>query len=295
MSQVAAVMAWFLLVGGVNVKGFVPLQQVQVTASRATTSEITLAKLERPVGKSMYGRRVTRLSMVAEDSTKGLSSETSSGEMLSNSNSISSVTADDDVEETTESETSQEPQGKAATRTVNERLLEELAAASKKEKYGARSSMGKKLGLDSFQSTKTDAERAAGIQEAQNLNGVNPVVALAGSTFALASAGGLWILTTYLATFFALHPVTTDIYFVQRVSGLFRNIVMGLSSLASGFFGVTGLGLFLLGIRVAIGVMKGELDPTPLKKNLKDEVELPNVWDFMTNKKPGRRGQGKKK
>jgi hypothetical protein len=100
-----------------------------------------------------------------------------------------------------------------------------------------------------------------------------------------------------LATFVALNPVNTDIYFVQRVSGVFRNIVMGLSSLASGFFGVTGLGLFLLGIRVAVGVLNGELDPTPLKKTLKDkdELDLPNVWDFMTNKKPGRRGQGKKK
>jgi hypothetical protein len=289
MSQCFAVMAGFLLVGGLSVNGFVPLQQVQVTA-----------RLQRPAGEMMYGGSVTRLSMVVEDSNKGLSSETSSGEMLSNSpGSISSGATMDDVEETTESESeiSQEPQGKAATRTVNERLLEELAAASKKEKYGARSSFGKKLGLDSFQSSKTDAERAAGIQEAQNLNGVNPAVALAGSTFALAAAGGLWILTTYLATFFALHPVTTDIYFVQRVSGVFRNIVMGLSSLASGFFGVTGLGLFLLGIRVAVGVLNGELDPTPLKKTLKDkdEVDLPNVWDFMTNKKPGRRGQGKKK
>jgi hypothetical protein len=271
MSQVFAVMAWFLLVGGinVNVNGFVPLQQVQVTARRSTTD-------------------ATRLSMVVEDSKEGLSSEKSNGI------SISSTAADNDIDDYDEETTEQQPQGKAATRTVNERLLEELSAASKKEKYGARSSMGKKLGLDSFESSKTDAERAAAIKEAQNLNGVNPVVALAGSAFALGGAGGLWILTTYLATFFALHPVNTDVYFVQRVSGVFRNIVMGLSSLASGFFGVTGLGLFLLGIRVAYGVVKGELDPTPLKKSLKDEVDLPNVWDFMTNKKPGRRGQGKK-
>jgi hypothetical protein len=72
-----------------------------------------------------------------------------------------------------------------------------------------------------------------------------------------------------LATFVALNPVNTDIYFVQRVSGVFRNIVMGLSSLASGIFGVIGLGLFLLGIRVTIDVLKGELDPTPLKKETK--------------------------
>ena len=290
MNQVFAVMAWFLLVGGanVNVNGFVPLQQIRFSARRSTSNEI--ARL--PVGESISISGRTHLSMVEDDSKVGLSSEKSNGISISS-------TADDNNdydEETTNTETSQEPQGKAATRTVNERLLEELSAASKKEKYGARSPMGKKLGLDSFKSSKTDAERAAAIQEAQNLNGVNPIAALVGSTFALASAGGLWILTTYLATFFAMHPVTTDVYFVQRVSGVFRNIVMGLSSLASGFFGVTGLGLFLLGIRVAYGVLTGELDPAPLRKSLKeDAVALPNVWDFMTNKKPGRRGQGKKK
>lgn len=303
-------MAWFLLVGGnnvnVNVNGFVPLQRVQITARRSTTTEIAnVANVAKQRGPSVIGEsmlvRVTRLSMAVEGSN-------SNGDMLAKSpGSISmskSSTADDNnnnnnyVEETTDTENSeQQPQGKAATRTVNERLLEELAAASKKEKYGARSSMGKKLGLQSFESSKTDAERAAAIQEAQNLNGVNPVVALAGSTIALAAAGGLWILTTYLATFFAMHPVVTNVYFVQRVSGVFRNIVMGLSSLASGFFGVTGLGLFLLGIRVAYGVVTGELDPTPLKKSRKDAdvADLPNVWDFMTGKKPGRRGQGKKK
>jgi hypothetical protein len=292
MSQVFAVMASVLLVGGVdvNVNGFVPSQQVQITARRSTTTEIS----RLTVGESISISGRTRLSMVEQDSKEGLSSEKSNG--ISISSAADGNNDYDDEERTDEIETSQEPQGKAATRTVNERLLEELSAASKKEKYGARSSMGKKLGLDSFESSKTDAERAAAIQEAQNLNGVNPIVALLGSTFALASAGGLWILTTYLATFFAMHPVTTDVYFVQRVSGVFRNIVMGLSSLASGFFGVTGLGLFLLGIRVAYGVLTGELDPTPLQKSLKEDVvDLPNVWDFMTNKKPGRRGQGKKK
>jgi hypothetical protein len=285
MSQVFTAMAWFLLVGGVRVNSFAPLQQIQVSARIANHLSLVRESI------SVSGR--THLSMVVEDSKEGVSSDKSTGISISS-------TADDNNdydEETIASESSEsQPQGKAATRTVNERLLEELSEASKKEKYGARSSMGKKLGLDSFESSKTDAERAAAIQEAQNLNGVNPVVALAGSTFALAAAGGLWIMTTYLATFFAMHPVTTDVYFVQRVSGVFRNIVMGLSSLASGFFGVTGLGLFLLGIRVGYGVVVGELDPTPLKKSLKEDVvDLPNVWDFMTNKKPGRRGQGKKK
>jgi hypothetical protein len=177
--------------------------------------------------------------------------------------------------------------GKAMTGTVNERLLAELEDAARQEKYGSRSAMSKSMGV---RSRKSDQEREAAIEEARNLNGVNPVVAITGSLFALAMAAGLWGLTNWLAEWFFLHPTNSDVYFVTRASSVVRNIVMGLSSLASGFFGVTGLGIFLLGIRVAYGVAKGELDPTPIKSKSKDgDVEAPNVWDLMMNKKPGRR------
>ena len=177
----------------------------------------------------------------------------------------------------------------AATGTVNERLLAELQEATDKEKYGTRSALGKKLGLDAFKSEKTDAERAASVAAARDLNGVNPLVALAGSAVALGGAAGLWWLTNWLGAFFAFHPVDTDVYFIQRASLVFRNVVMGLASLASGFFGVTGLGIFLLGVRVAYGVAIGELDPTPIKNNKSTkELEMPNVLDLMMGKKPGR-------
>jgi hypothetical protein len=179
----------------------------------------------------------------------------------------------------------------AVTGTVNERLMAELQAASKKEKFGTRSPMGEKLSLfGSFRSSKTDEERQAAIEEARDLNGVNPIIALTGSVVALGGAYGLWMITNVLAEYFALNPVSSDIYFIQRVSSVFRNVVMGFFSLASGFFGVTGLGIFLLGVRVSYGVITGELDPTPIpKKNASPELEeIPNVWDLMMNKKPGR-------
>ena len=87
-----------------------------------------------------------------------------------------------------------------------------------------------------------------------------------------------------MCVLFASHPLATDVYFVQRVTQVFRNAVMGLSSLASGFFGVVGIGIFLLGIRVAYGVMTGELDPTPIVQNKSDEIILPDVWGLMTGK-----------
>jgi hypothetical protein len=177
----------------------------------------------------------------------------------------------------------------AATGTINDRLMAELQEATAKETFGARSVVGKKLGLDAFKSDKTDAERAAAVAAAKDLNGVNPLVALAGSAVALVVAGGLWWSTNWLGAFFALHPVETDVYFIQRATLVFRNAVMGLASLASGFFGVTGLGIFLLGVRVAYGVATGELDPTPIKKSKStQELEMPNVMDLMMGKKPGR-------
>jgi len=181
----------------------------------------------------------------------------------------------------------------AATGTINERLMQELEDAANKEKFGPKTSMGKKMSLAGLRGgrEKTPEEREAALEEARNLNGVNPLICIAGGVFAFAVAAGLWYATNELAAFFALHPVETDVYFVQRLSSVFRNIIMGLISLASGFFGVTGMGIFMLGVRVAYGIAQGELDPTPLKKKINtDKVEMPNVWDLMMNKKPSRSG-----
>ena len=176
----------------------------------------------------------------------------------------------------------------AATNTVNERLLAELQEAKERE-TSSRSQFSKKLGMEAFKSSKTDEERRIAIEEARNLNGVNPLVAFAGAVFALAVAAGLWWLTIFLGGFFASHPVDTDIYAAQRVSQVIRNVAMGLASLASGFFGVTGVGILLLAGRVGYGVATGELDPTPIKKSKKDEFEMPDVWKLMTSSNKRRR------
>jgi hypothetical protein len=49
---------------------------------------------------------------------------------------------------------------------------------------------------------------------------------------------------------------------------------VGITTLASGFTGVISIGLFLLGITVAIGVAKGELDPNNEKIPDKKEETL---------------------
>ena len=187
----------------------------------------------------------------------------------------------------------------AKTGTVNERLMAELKAMEKSGTTTVGSTSNERDGKSNklkqvasfFKSSKTDAERRAAIAEAQNLNGVNPVTTLFGAFFALACSVGLWWLTQSLAAYFALHPSDSDIYFVERVTLLSRNIIMGLSALASGFFGVTGMGILLLAIRVGFGVVTGELDPTPIASNqsttISDDsakVDIGNVWDMMMNR-----------
>eukprot|EP00804_Cyclotella_cryptica_P008726 CCRYP_020480-RA/>CCRYP_020480-RA protein AED:0.44 eAED:0.44 QI:0/0/0/1/1/1/2/0/262 len=166
---------------------------------------------------------------------------------------------------------------RAATNTVNERLLEEIRAAANAQKYGSSvNSRGKRDLFSEFRSQKSEEERRRSIEEARDLNGVNPLVCIGGAAFAWICAGGCGFLLPTL-----------------RLAGVFRNVVVGLTSLASGFFGVVGVGIFLLGVRVAYGVLVGELDPTPIKRK-GEEVVLPDVWGLMMGgtRRRGKRGGG---
>lgn len=186
------------------------------------------------------------------------------------------------------------------TGTVNERLLLELENAARKEKFGSRSSLSisgkkeRKFGLQQFiTNRKSDKERQLAIEDAKNLNGINPIMGFIASLIAFTCTILLWYGTDTLIEYYTLHPVETsvsNIYFIQRISSVFRNVIIGLISLLSGFFGVTGFGIFLLSIRVTYGIMKGELDPTP-PKSVKASYEkqqdtISKSWDYMLNKKP---------
>ena len=266
-----------------------PAERLLERSKQPTTSSILLQLSSSPENNDIDGPK-DQPEIRFSRSSSSSSSETSS----------SIIDGSDD--EVTKSSSSSAAAA-AATNTINERLMAELKEAEQKERFGARSAAGKKMGLvDGFgRRRKTDEEVKAAIAEARDLNGVNPIVAILGSFFAFGVAAILWISTNKLGVWFALHPPDTDIYFAIRTAQVFRNVVMGMISLASGFFGVTGLGIFLLGVRVGYGVMTGELDPTPIKKpttlgKQEDDasVDFSNVWDLMMNKKPTRRGGGGK-
>jgi Protein of unknown function (DUF3082) len=227
---------------------------------------------------------------------------------LRGKDSTASEAAGDDTCTTGDDTGSQQEDGQAITTTttaaigtVNQRLLAELEAARELEKNGPRSTIipiPKAVTTIFGAQRKSDEERRAAIAQARDLNGVNPFTALLGSVVALAGSIAFWQVTDLLAEYFAMHPDDPDqLYVVSRLAAVGRNVAIGLSALASGFFGVTGLGILLLGLRVLYGVIVGELDPTPKAKDgstasgQDTKIEIQEMWKLMTNqsKKRGQR------
>ena len=287
--------------------------QLSTTAHRRPQQR--LVRKQSPSHASIYRTPPWQLASDNDDSPTPLTAVEDTGRrVVASPIKKSEILVNSGKDDTTSSATTT----KAATSTVNERLLSEIQASVEKEKYGSGKS---RQYFKEFQSQKTEEERRRSIEEARDLNGewnylrlreqmettklgsfihiqifpsipapgVNPLVCIGGAAFAWACAGALWFATTYLGVLFTSHPLDTDMYFAQRLADVFRSAVMGLVSLASGFFGVVGIGIFLLGIRVAYGVMTGELDPTPIKQPKSEEIVLPDVWGLMMGKNNNRR------
>lgn len=87
---------------------------------------------------------------------------------------------------------------------------------------------------------------------------VNPLSAFAGAAGAAGISYAAWIALAFIANFFVTHPFTDEIYVVQRIGAVVRTVLVCLFALGSGISGVTGLGLFLLGIRTTFGKVTGE-------------------------------------
>lgn len=104
-------------------------------------------------------------------------------------------------------------------------------------------------------------QKNAFAQKKEDLNGIQPGTPLLFSLFPAVCCVAFWQLTTYMTNHFAINFISSDMYPVRRLASVARNFIVGLTTLASGFTGVIALGLFLLGVTVAVGVMKGELDP----------------------------------
>eukprot|EP00752_Nemacystus_decipiens_P003975 g3640.t2 len=152
---------------------------------------------------------------------------------------------------------------KAQLQTVNARLLAQI------EKQG------KGIVIDTEESKKIKRKE-------EDLNGVNPFYAILGAGGAAAMSFGSWKATLWFADAYYSKPVEeSDILAVARMTSFIKQAVVGLFALGAGIFGVTALGMGIMAGIVAVGVAKGELDPSPQASSSKkappgasdDEVE----------------------
>eukprot|EP00638_Chattonella_subsalsa_P005705 CAMPEP_0117756544 /NCGR_PEP_ID=MMETSP0947-20121206/14146_1 /TAXON_ID=44440 /ORGANISM="Chattonella subsalsa, Strain CCMP2191" /LENGTH=209 /DNA_ID=CAMNT_0005576161 /DNA_START=247 /DNA_END=877 /DNA_ORIENTATION=- len=143
---------------------------------------------------------------------------------------------------------------KAKTNSVNDKLLAEIT--------------------DFKRPLEAQLNASATIEyEEQDLNGVSPKYALLGSFLAAFLSVASYKITTVLFEIYEAQKdmIGTDNLFATRLSGLLKQVIVGLGSLATGIFAFNALGLLLLSIKVTNGVMKGELDPTP-KPQQEDKI-----------------------
>mmetsp|Transcript_13913 Transcript_13913/g.20632 ORF Transcript_13913/g.20632 Transcript_13913/m.20632 type:complete len:219 (-) Transcript_13913:24-680(-) len=107
--------------------------------------------------------------------------------------------------------------------------------------------------------------------EAVDLNGVRPSMAFLGSLFAFGMSSFAWKATETLTLAYMRQSerlMESDILIVQRLTGLMKQVIVGLGSLATGIFGVTSIGMALLGFKVLQGIISGELDPLKKEESL---------------------------
>lgn len=91
-----------------------------------------------------------------------------------------------------------------------------------------------------------------------DISRVSPFSAILGAIGAFGISAATWHTMTWFIAFVVQHPLTDEIYIVQRLSVVVRTALVCLLALASGISGVTGLGLFLLSGRTTIGRFRGE-------------------------------------
>lgn len=93
----------------------------------------------------------------------------------------------------------------------------------------------------------------------EEMAGINPLSPLAGAAGAAVMSAAAWQMLLATVNFAAMHPMDDRIYIVQRVAVVIRTTLVCLFALGSGISGVTSVGLFLVGLRLAYAHQSGEL------------------------------------
>ncbi|MER3434105.1 MAG: DUF3082 domain-containing protein [Leptolyngbya sp. ERB_1_1] len=86
----------------------------------------------------------------------------------------------------------------------------------------------------------------------------SPLRCLIGAILAGVMAYGLYNMTSAIGLSFATKPISSDSLVVQRISSAVRTLVVGMSAIGTGIFGLAAFGLFGLGIQVLIRKPKAD-------------------------------------
>jgi len=80
----------------------------------------------------------------------------------------------------------------------------------------------------------------------------SPFRCFMGAILAAVMAYGLYNMTSAIGLSFATKPISSDSLVVQRISSAVRTLVVGMSAMGTGIFGLAAFGLFGLGIQLLI-------------------------------------------
>lgn len=89
---------------------------------------------------------------------------------------------------------------------------------------------------------------------------LTPQSCVLGSVIAGIMAFGMYRMSHAIALSFAAHKIQSDNFIVQRISAAVRTLVIGMTTLGMGVFGVAAIGLFALSIQLIIQKIN---PPTP--------------------------------
>lgn len=91
----------------------------------------------------------------------------------------------------------------------------------------------------------------------QTAQQTTPLQCVIGALIAGAIAFGAYFLTQSIAQSFADNPFHTDNMLALRIAIAVRTLVVGIVALATGVFGIAGLGLLALGLQLTVQQFRG--------------------------------------
>lgn len=121
-----------------------------------------------------------------------------------------------------------------------------------------------------------------------DLNGINPAFLVLGAVSYGAFSVLAWKFTTGSAAYFDAHQTESAFYVVNRLSSIARVVVIAMGALGTGVTCIAGFGQLALSVQVAVGISKGELDPSAVRVDpygTRKKGELEKMLGFMLGDK----------